>query len=98
MDVKENFRNKDKDPWCISCGLARETQSHFLECPEILKKLGYLADKNTKYEENFIYGSLEEQEIIINILKIRDELKTKIIDESNPSVEGPFAHAPIMGH
>ena len=98
LDVKENFRNKDKDPWCISCGLARETQSHLLECPEILKKLGYLADKNTKYEENFIYGSLEEQEIIINILKIRDELKTKIIDESNPSVDGPFEHAPILGH
>ena len=102
LDVKANFRNQYKDHWCISCGLSLETQSHLLECPEILKKLGYVVDKNKKHNENLIYGTLEEQEVIIkvygDILKIRDEIQTKQIEETNPSVEGPLAHVPNLGH
>ena len=102
LNIKANFKNQHKDQWCISCGLSQETQSHLLECSEIVKKLGYVAGKNKKHNENFVYGSLEEQEIIVkvygDILQIRDEIQTKQIEESNPSVEGPFAHVPSLGH
>ena len=26
LDVKENFKNQQQNPWCISCGLFQETQ------------------------------------------------------------------------
>ena len=64
LDVKDNFRNQHKDHLCISCGLFPETQSHLLECPEIVKKLGYVANKNENLDENFVCGCQEEQKII----------------------------------
>ena len=33
LDVKQNFKNQHKTPWCVSCGLFQETQSHLLQCP-----------------------------------------------------------------
>ena len=50
-----------------------------------LKKLGYVADKNKKHDENCVYGSLERKEIIVkvysDILQIRDEIQTKLIND-----------------
>ena len=33
LDVNENFKGMNKKPWCTSCGLFKETQSHLLQCP-----------------------------------------------------------------
>ena len=62
----------------------------------------WLTNKNEKLYDNFIYGSIEEQETILkvycDILQIRDDIKTTQIEESTPSLEGPFAHVPNLGH
>ena len=39
IDVKENFKGMHKSPWCVCCGLFKETQSHLLQCPEIVSSL-----------------------------------------------------------
>ena len=76
--MKQNFRNLNQDPWCISCGLFQETQSHLLQCPEIVTKLNYLTGKTSKLNENYIYGNIKNQEIIVriysDILNIRSQL------------------------
>ena len=57
VDVKLNFPGANPNPWCISCGLFPESQSHLLQCPALVVNLGYLAGKSEKIEENFIYGN-----------------------------------------
>ena len=82
FDVKQNFKNMNKDPWCISCGLFQETQGHLLQCPELVKNLHYLRGKTSKLEENYIYGTIEQQEIIVNIysdiLEVRENLQREL--------------------
>ena len=91
LDVKCNFPGKYEDLWCISCGLSQETQGHLLQCPEINKKLQYLNLKLSTVSENFIYGTVKEQQIIVNmyseILEVREKLKQQEI--KFPSIEGP---------
>ena len=36
LEVKQNFPGQYGSPWCLSCGLFQETQSHLLQCPEIV--------------------------------------------------------------
>ena len=79
LDVKSNFPGQNRNPWCTSCGLFQETQSHLLQCPEIVTKLSYLAGKSSTLNENFVYGSHKQQQIIVNIysdiLEVRENLK-----------------------
>ena len=79
LDVKQNVKGQNKNPWCSSCGLFQETQSHLLQCPELVKNLHYLRGKTSKLEENFVYGSLAQQSIIVkiycDILEIREKLQ-----------------------
>ena len=81
LDVKCNFRGQFIDLWCISCGLFPESQSHILQCPELVTKLNYLAGKTSCLNENCIYGDIEEQLKIVNIysdlLEEREKLKEK---------------------
>ena len=37
LDVKQNFKNQNQNPWCTSCGLFQETQGHLLQCPPLVK-------------------------------------------------------------
>ena len=48
LDVKQNFKGQNKNPWCSSCGLFQETQSHLLQCPELVTNLQYLRGKKIK--------------------------------------------------
>ena len=84
LDVKQNFKNQHRDPWCGSCGLFQETQSHLLQCPKIVTKLNYLRGKTAYLNENDIYGDIKKQEVIIriysDILEIREELRIKAIE------------------
>ena len=79
LDVKSNFPGQNRNPWCTSCGLFQETQSHLLQCPEIVTKLSYLAGKSSTLNENFVYGSHKQQQIIVkiysDILEVRENLK-----------------------
>ena len=62
---------------CKVCKLFPESQSHLLQCPQIVEKLQLLS-LNTKIDENNIYGNVEQQEVIVKlymqIMKIRSEL------------------------
>ena len=62
-----------------------------MQCPEISKELQYLNLKLSTVNENFIYGSIKEQQMIVNlyseILEVREKLKQK--ENEIPSIEGP---------
>ena len=94
LDVKQNFKNQNKDPWCTSCGLFQETQSHLLQCPALAPKLNYLID-NSNLTENDIYGSLEKQEKIVKVfsdlLEIRENLQKRYEEEGFSPFGGPSA-------
>ena len=79
LDVKQNFSGQHRNPWCTSCGLFPETQSHLLQCPQLVINLQYLSGKTAKLNENFIYGNMQQQEIIVNIfsdiLEVRENLQ-----------------------
>ena len=50
-----------------TCGLFQETQQHLLQCPPLVENLQYLKGKTSKLEEQFIYGNIEQQHMIVNI-------------------------------
>ena len=81
LDVKQNFGGQKSNPWCISCSLFQETQSHLLQCPELVKNLGYIEGRTSTLNENFVYGSLKQQEMIVkiysDILDVRENLQQK---------------------
>ena len=83
LDVKENFKNQHRDLMCASCGLFEENQSHLLKCPELVSKLSYIIDNNIN--ENQIYGTLKQQEIIVkvfsDVLEIREKLRNNHLEE-----------------
>lgn len=78
LDVKQNFSGQHKNLWCTSCGLFPESQSHLLQCPQLVINLKYLTGKTSKLNENFIYGNIHQQEMIVNIysdiLEVRENL------------------------
>ena len=79
VNLKQNFPGQTRNPWCTSCGLFPETQSHLLQCPEIVPKLGYLHGKTSKLNENLIYGNINQQQMIVkifsDILEVRENLQ-----------------------
>ena len=81
LDVKHNFGGPKTNPWCTSCGLFVETQSHLLQCPELVKNLSYIEGRTSTLNENFVYGSLKQQEMIVkiysDILDVRENLQQK---------------------
>ena len=70
MDVKQNFKNQNQNPWCTSCGLFQESQGHILQC---------LSGRTAKLDEHLVYGSIEQQRVIVNIysdiLEVRENLQ-----------------------
>ena len=85
LDVKENFKGLNSSPWCTSCGLFPETQHHLLQCPELVNSLKYLNMNLSRLNENFIYGNIYQQEMIIKIysevLDARESLNKSEPDE-----------------
>ena len=67
LDVKQTFGGQSNNPWCTSCGLIPETESHLLQSPEIVPKLGYIQGRAFSLDENFVYGSIEQQQMIVKI-------------------------------
>ena len=77
---------------CRCCNMAQETQSHLLQCKELVSKLHYLEENSTNLNEMFIYGNLEQQETIVkiysDILEVRDSLVTAFPSNRGPSAPG----------
>ena len=82
LDVKLNFQGQHNNIWCISCGLFPESQSHLLQCPQLVTRLNYLWGKTSKLNEFDIYSDVKRQKIIVNIysdlLEVRENLKHEI--------------------
>ena len=78
LNVKMNFPNQHEDKLCKTCKLFPETQSHLLQCPEIVPKLKIVCSANTVVEETMLYGSTDNQlkivKIYTEILEIRKSL------------------------
>ena len=81
LDVKQNFQGQNQNPWCSSCGLFPETQKHLLQCPQIVPKLSYLYGKTSTLNENFVYGNIVQQKMMVkiytDILEIRENLQAE---------------------
>ena len=58
LDVKQNFKNQQQNPWCISCGLFHETQGRLLQ---------YSKGQIAKLNGNFIYDRIDQQIVIVHI-------------------------------
>ena len=90
LDVKQNFPGQHRDLWCRSCGLFPESQSHLLQCPQLVSRVSYLVGKTSILDENDIYKDITKQQIIVNIysdlLEVRENLKSY---DSLSSTEGP---------
>jgi hypothetical protein len=74
-----------------------------LQCPELVKNLSYIEGRTSTLNENFVYGSLKQQEMIVkiysDILYVRENLqhKSNLNFSRNvprglllPHVEGPM--------
>ena len=100
LDVKQNFKNQHRDPWCLSCGLFQETQSHLLQCPALVPKLSYLIGNHSNINENDIYGSLEKQETIVKVyrdlLEMRENLQNTNVEGIPPPLGGPSAQLSVV--
>ena len=77
LNVKMNFSQMYSDNLCRVCKLFPESQSHLLQCPDILPKLKLLSNTE-KIEEKYIYGDIYKQlkvvKIYLKVLEIREEL------------------------
>ena len=93
LDVKKNFGGNFEDPWCTTCGLVEETQSHLLQCPPLVENLNYLRGKTSTIDESMIYGDIEQQIQIVNIysdiLQEREKIKSQRLRVNSPYFEGP---------
>ena len=76
LDVKKNFPGLNRNMWCRSCGLFTETQSHLLQCPALVVHLKYLTGKTSNLNEQYIYGNIKQQQMIVkiytDILEVRE--------------------------
>ena len=78
LEVKANFPGQNQDRICRTCEKADETQSHLLQCEAIVAKLGIVQSQESDLNENFIFGSTEQQTKIVkmysDILEAREIL------------------------
>ena len=76
LDVKKNFPGLNRNMWCRSCGLFTETQSHLLQCPALVVHLKYLTGKTSNLNEQYIYGNIKQQQMLVkiytDILEVRE--------------------------
>ena len=87
LEVKKNFPGLHSNDLCTSCGLFPESQSHLLQCTEIVVHLGYLAGTTSTIDENDIYRGIEKQKMIVkiysDIIEIRERLEKRSQSPSN---------------
>ena len=82
LNVKLNFQPQEnahlQENLCRTCHLFPETQGHLLQCPQIVQHLNTICPVKSSIEENWMYGSLENQlkisRIYIQIMDIRNSI------------------------
>ena len=81
LNIKMNFQNQHSITLCQICKLFLESQSHLLQCPKIVPNLKLLSLK-TNVDENLIYGSVENQLIIVKIYMEIMEIRKEMLEEN----------------
>ena len=80
-----NFGNPE-DKLCQVCKLFPETQSHLLQCSELVPHLKLLSLNNEMIDEKFVDKSIDKQlqiaKLYIKVLKIRRQ----ILEESKSAI------------
>ena len=81
--VKENFKNAylNNDMLCDLCKLFPCTQSHPLQCPQLMTSM--IVDKKLKLNDKFIYGDVDQQLVYVKIYKQYWDLREQMLQELN---------------
>ena len=79
LSVKENFKNAylNNNMLCDLCSLFPCTQSHPLQCPKLNQTI--IVEEKTILNDNFIYGSVEQQLVYVKIFKHFWELRENLL-------------------
>ena len=88
LDLKENYRGKDRDNICPCCQEHKDTQEHLLEC-EALDSKNSMVGSLPVYK-NLFSDKVEEQAQMCRILKQRFNLRNQITT-SNSGPCDPYA-------
>ena len=84
-DLKMNFPKMYSNTICSTCKLFPESQSHILQCPVIVPQLKLIMNKPSEFNEECIYGKLEDQlkiiKIYTKIFEVREDLLKKETEE-----------------
>ena len=76
-----NLTNQYKDKLCLSCKLFPESQSHLLQCQNIMPTLELLSLPKFVTDESYIYIDVQQQLQIVKIYSQVFKIKHKIFDE-----------------
>ena len=79
--VKDNFKNayQNNDMLCELCKMFTCTQTHPLQCPELIINL--VVDKTLNLNESFLFGSVDQQLIYVKIYKQFWDMRENILSK-----------------
>ena len=69
---------------CQTCGLFQESQSHLLQCPQIVPQLKMIGLKGNEVDENFIYSNIDNQLKVVKIYTQIMQIRKKLLDHEEP--------------
>ena len=79
LDVKMNFDRLHADIYCSLCKLFPETQSHILQCPDVVPNMNTPVISNHSLNEADIYGNLDKQVQIVKIYSEALDIRNKLM-------------------
>ena len=79
LDVKMNFDRLHADIYCSLCKLFPETQSHILQCPDVVPNMKTPVISNHSLNEADIYGNLDKQVQIVKIYSEALDIRNKLM-------------------
>ena len=83
LHIRMNYQNQHVNILCQICGLFPESQSHLLQCPQIVPKLKILSDEKLP-DESLIYGNVDQQLKIIKIYMQVIDVRKGMLENCKP--------------
>ena len=83
LHIRMNYQNQHVNILCQICGLFPESQSHLLQCPQIVPKLKILSDEKFP-DETYIYGNVDQQLKIIKIYMQVIDVRKEMLENCKP--------------
>ena len=75
-----NFDRLHADIYCSLCKLFPETQSHILQCPDVVTKMKTPVISNNSINDEDIYGNLDKQVRIVKIYSEALDIRNKLLE------------------